>query len=1720
MENRSLHIAESFIEASNTLINGAVLKAGFDKTIKANIKQLLDKPTGKYKVKYQDSQFQAFATSADIHYEEGQEVSVLIPGNDWDRDKTIVGSRPGSAMIYKQMPITDQQYNAVGPNGISIRVGEDSSTQQTELYRTGVIGIRSGLNESFSIKDFINISDIKSYIIKGNCIALNMIVRTDFGASQVGGNYGLRFALKFKDPIATTDPENPVYTIKSFTVSDADLFGNPYQVNVPTSVSTLITNVDTENFESIQDIYVYTEGFPQFQGEEFQNCPVDIFISGIGINGGISLTEEELEGYIVHINDPDGGVLKSEEEENPAIDVIKLIGELKVHGQLITQNVDYYWFIQNGTVFQGMDQYSGHAGEGWQCLNPKVGTTFSPFKVPYFYFMASEGGSTPQQISEISNYEQYLKAYKDLLNKLSKAETEEDISKIKKQIEDLQNTYSNYAKEIEKNNYFIDPYRKIKVCCVAFYQGKNIKGQYTVLNEYIIDDITIDSSQKKEGQNKTQYYLGNGRPTLTCIVNPYTKQLNELMEGIDELKEKIKKVSKEEKLDIQNEIAALYEDITNLEKNHRYEYQWTIKPANGQLQKVEQDNIVIEDGETKIFEGLYSEALELYQEYKENLSNSDGSKYAAEAITSPFLNQEGIDLWQSIKDKPYVQKNKYINFPINSITNSVKVTCAVYQVKEQTPEGEEEPIKKRYYIGSASITLYNKMQLQGMYTLVINNGTQIFQYDEKGNSPFVEQADRKPMEQPKPLTFTLLDNTGTQIAYNQIIDPNYGSVRWLFPKNQTLLTTTQKDFINNNVDIVMNSTDSALAADFYILKNKPSFTYSIEDRYSLSKTNNNIGLLVNYKENSMQAWTDFTFPKNGDPGTNGTQLIAKIIPQDSNSVPFTTDRLYAVNNGKGLLFTDSGNKVEKLGFAVYNNNNVIFDDASKMLWSCPPKAIYETESTSEPQNTFLKYRKDGNPKFQLVNLSYRKDKHPGSDREDLEEYKPINIIRCQYGLGKNDETKYYAEYPICYQYIKDDVNQTNYRIKVKPKTGFKYVTYASDGTRPDYDNSKPFEIIVEKHVQDKNYYTKSDISDIKCKWYFIGNLQFDSNKNKQEFTEQGAIDKNTGPTGNKCYVKPKEEFDGLVLNSAIVVEVSATDGSDDIDIGFIHIPIYMNLNRYGNNAINGWDGNSIELKEGSGTILAPQVGAGRKETESNTFTGVLMGVQDNGSKGQQVGLFGYNKGERSIFLDAESGKAEFGKQGAGKIIFNPNQKINNQDSALIYSGNYPIEVFKNKEEGKYNVKTTAEVKNRSGKGMIIDLSTPQIGFGSGNFTVDENGNITARGDGEIAGWRINDDAIYKHDGINKTGMKSNGDPAFYAGTNAQNSNAPTSSKAYNFFVNHDGYLYSKSGKIGGWNISSTNLMIGENDSNSIGMGTNRGINTVFSYRGTSTTIPSTAARFWAGSNFIVDNTGKLYSNSAIIGPWGVSSTAMTNGNTGMGQKTFNNTTGGTNGFNTFINARFWSGTNGGNSGLNFAVDNNGYLYSKAGYIAGWKIGENQLTGGNTKINKEGSLSGPGWQIKANGDAKFNHLHGIIAPVSDGDSDVSLTAGEGFYVDSSGYFRAGSGDSALTYSPSSGSGSSATQASLKMGAWTIEGKLIYYKNLDGTKIAPEGITVSSSASGSNILNGKIQTGVYQAKDGNVYKSGQTGIATFSDDSKMHFVGGILVKVEKGSQLKWS
>lgn len=393
---------------------------------------------------------------------------------------------------------------------------------------------------------------------------------------------------------------------------------------------------------------------------------------------------------------------------------------------------------------------------------------------------------------------------------------------------------------------------------------------------------------------------------------------------------------------------------------------------------------------------------------------------------------------------------------------------------------------------------------------------------------------------------------------------------------------------------------------------------------------------------------------------------------------------------------------------------------------------------------------------------------------------PANIVKCQVTYK---DLEYYATLPLITATTTDGSE-----IKLKKNTGFRYAVYTTDGIRPQYDDREPFIIEGISEGANINYNLCGTIYGEKegiITWQDKTDLEVNTRKSTAAWTA----------------LRPVDRYSGQCVSNAIEYV---------FDNGSIHIPVQLVYNRYGNSAMNGWDGNSISINDDGGFILAPKVGAGRKETKgnSNTFTGMFMGeVKEAGKSKTDVGLMGYVQGQRSLFLNAEDGSAIFGVQEKGQIILDP--KV---DKAYIYSNEFWNSYGQDGKPTNYNE------SNEKGGGLLIDLTTPAIRYGNGNFEVDANGNLTAINanisgsitatSGIIGGFTIEDSYIYN--GRSSLDDNSRG---IYIGTDGisigKNSNKYVQITPSGGLIARDadisGTINAETGYIGGWIIDSDGI---------------------------------------------------------------------------------------------------------------------------------------------------------------------------------------------------------------------------------------------------------------------------------------------------------------------------
>ena len=546
-------------------------------------------------------------------------------------------------------------------------------------------------------------------------------------------------------------------------------------------------------------------------------------------------------------------------------------------------------------------------------------------------------------------------------------------------------------------------------------------------------------------------------------------------------------------------------------------------------------------------------------------------------------------------------------------------------------------VSNGFSLGTASITLTNSLESESGYSLTIVNGTQVFKYDENGVSPTSQSNDVPMILEPLRLQLTSAD--GAAIADSVLENL---PISWEIPTEDTLLIVEEDSL------------------------SRIELSYDIAASYNYKKTNNTISVSVVYQGQTLSAQTNFLFLKDGDPGTNGTNYVCKIVPNVADGQTMPDRVIYDVSHGR-LNYNPAGMNTQWVRAQLWENGELVFDGVSSqndftVAWSIlQNKYDYNTSD--------------------LTDLTINANTGQITCSGYNEQYDVADIIKVVIATGGVDYT---AVLPITLVNLKN----LSYNISIPDGSGFKFVTYSSDGRLPQYDNSNPFQVNLINGGADI-----SENSNVSYTWNIKGAIYQD-----YQWVDQNLLSESTSNdeqlSKNQKNFKPASAYDGQCVSVAIecVIRVSGSEAAK------VHIPVYLGLNKYGLAALNGWDGNSIQVDSTGGFILAPQMGAGRKESD-NSFTGMFLGeVKESSYANKEVGIFGYNHGQRSIFLNAETGSAAFGIANQGQIIIDPTD-----GRATIRSGNYI----------------------NGSSGMEIDLTAPSIKYGNGNFYVDKNGELNA-----------------------------------------------------------------------------------------------------------------------------------------------------------------------------------------------------------------------------------------------------------------------------------------------------------------------------------------------------------------------------------------------------------
>lgn len=607
---------------------------------------------------------------------------------------------------------------------------------------------------------------------------------------------------------------------------------------------------------------------------------------------------------------------------------------------------------------------------------------------------------------------------------------------------------------------------------------------------------------------------------------------------------------------------------------YQYQYTWSRK---------------YESGQAVIFEKTYEEWAILYESVAATDLNAK-SLYKAN-----MAEMQGVGL-----------KKNELTYPAAKIAanTSVIFECSVFRKKST----EEEFVD----IGSASIVLKNEAAaVINDYHIVIENGDQVFQYNEYGVSPCKEKVQENPVV-PKDLICHLYDPAGLEVTSSQYI------VKWEYPVENTLIISPNGLRENPSNGLVQ----------WHV---HPTAPVAIQESYDYSALNNQITCIVVYDGKTITKTTEFYFGKIGDNGTNGTDVVA-VIDEWSEGNKLDNEPLTLIVSNQGMVWNTGlpfNEATTPLELSLFRRNKYIDPSEYKNVkWTMAGGA--------SKSNRFAAAASSATP--HLANITSGTGKYSNY------------IIKGEAKLdkvdGNNERQTHYAFYPI--PVIEYESQISNRGIAIDKAKTLKHILYNADGRNPLYNNNQG--VFFNFSLDPNSKYTVS--------WEAKGGLTdnedlpaFDLYYDKDSTGAEGTLlPANTLSTVIQktpyVYIKPKDVYGGAAQNNHVVATIYIKEvvgnALTEIKIATVYIPIYMSLNLYGLASLNAWDGNTVEINEDNNYIMTPQIGAGVKE-EDNTFTGIVMGKATTyDSKDEVVGLLGYSKGRQSIFLDAETGNATFG----------------------------------------------------------------------------------------------------------------------------------------------------------------------------------------------------------------------------------------------------------------------------------------------------------------------------------------------------------------------------------------------------------------------------------------------------------------------------------------------
>lgn len=352
-------ITNQLLDAVQVLVDDAVKRAEFDRTVQAVVAKCVSSTKGKYSVKYQGGYFYAYAQDPNVTYSPDTQVYVLIPGNDMSKIKTIIGTvdKLGQDFITAE---ENSFYEYIGNNVCSTTVEDYLYKLDSYLVTDGKVLYDSEnniLDEHFNI----DLEAANLYLKNSDYLVMAANFRTNLPLEHRSkGNYGLKYTLTFEDSLTGEEVD------REYILDINSMSGTPY--NQPVAIRQHIEfEIDGESFKKIKKIEIFSKDFVSTNG--VNPAQYDIFISNIELLGAILLSPDENDGYVLSLATKQGTIFYENDLDTATRRIEAEIYKNKELQKVTSEDVAYYWFKENGSIYIGNPKYVKYGKVGWECLN-------------------------------------------------------------------------------------------------------------------------------------------------------------------------------------------------------------------------------------------------------------------------------------------------------------------------------------------------------------------------------------------------------------------------------------------------------------------------------------------------------------------------------------------------------------------------------------------------------------------------------------------------------------------------------------------------------------------------------------------------------------------------------------------------------------------------------------------------------------------------------------------------------------------------------------------------------------------------------------------------------------------------------------------------------------------------------------------------------------------------------------------------------------------------------------------------------------------------------------------------------------------------------------------------------------------------------------------------------------------------------------------------------